>query len=81
MKFFFVKIQLIFDIENGFENQNLAIFDLQYQIKPNTWNLFMAEIIDIWLLNSAKLSCSSEVTLLRPSLEGHHAATYKHYIE
>ena len=36
MKEKILKIQLIFDIENGFENQNFAIFDLQYQIKPNT---------------------------------------------
>ena len=26
MKFFFVKIRLIFDIENGFENQNFLLY-------------------------------------------------------
>ena len=36
MKKKFIKIQLIFDIDNAFENQNFDIFDLQYQIKPNT---------------------------------------------
>ena len=40
------KIRLIFEIENDFENQNCAIFDLQYQIKPNTWNSFMVVFID-----------------------------------
>ena len=34
-------------LENGFENQNFAIFDLQYQIKPNIYNLFMAVFIDL----------------------------------
>ena len=34
--FFSKKIQLISDIENYFENQNCAIFDLPFQIDPNT---------------------------------------------
>ena len=49
-----------------FENQNCAEIDLQYQIDPNTQNIFMAVFIDLSYspLNSAKLSCLSEVTLL-----------------
>ena len=43
-------------------------FDLQYQIDPNPENLYMAFSLsfghDYSPLNSAKLSCSSEVTLL-----------------
>ena len=42
-------------------------FDLHYQIEPNPGNMFMVVFIDLWLayspLNSAKLNCSSEVTL------------------
>ena len=36
MKIFFRKLRLIFDIENDFENQNCDIFDLPFQIDPNT---------------------------------------------
>ena len=43
-------------------------FDLQYRIEPNTEKIFMAVFIDLGLayspLNSAKLSGSSEVTLI-----------------
>ena len=54
----FIKIRLIFDIENGFENQNFAIFDHQYQIK---WNMYLEHFYGhfhkrlAWLL-TAKLS-------------------------
>jgi hypothetical protein len=30
------KIRLLFDIDNDFENQNCAIFDLLFPIDPNT---------------------------------------------
>ena len=43
-------------------------FVLWVSIHPNPGNIFMAVFIDLWpclfTLNSAKLSCSSEVTLL-----------------
>ena len=43
-------------------------FDLRVSIHPNPGNVFMAVFIDLGLaylpLNSAKLSCSSEVTLV-----------------
>ena len=38
------------------ENQNCVIFGIRYQIQPNTYSP----------LNSAKLGCSSEVTLSPP---------------
>ena len=57
MKKKLVKIWLIFDAENVFANQNFAVFDLQYQIKPNTQNNFMAVFIDLWpCLLTTKLS-------------------------
>ena len=42
-------------------------FDLSYRIEPNPKNIIMAVFIDLWPyspLNSVKLSCSSEVTLI-----------------
>ena len=41
-------------------------FDLRISIHPNPVNIYMAIFIDLWpclFTNSAKLSCSSEVTL------------------
>ena len=43
--------------KNDFENQSCAIIDLQFQIDPNIYNIFMAIFIDLWpCLFTTKLS-------------------------
>ena len=47
--------------KNDFENQSCAVIDLQFQIDPNIYKIFMAIFIDLWPLVTLLLIIESEI--------------------